>query len=324
MKIWLRVLTLLIPVMVVHQAHAVDPSSPYGINTHVPSAADLDQVAAAGIGWVRVDFNWNQLEPARDQYNWALADSVVNSAVARGLNVFVTLAYTPDWANGGQGIAIPPTDPNDWYDFVFDMVSRYKTKVKYWGMWNEPNLEQFFKGGAKVYVEDILVRGAEAARTADPGALILGPELAHLSSGHWAAWLYYVLTEAPESIDIITQHVYSGSGYDVIRDLDGWIPVWDKPTVMGVIEAAGASDKPLWLTETGWHTDEVTEEEQATYYTQLLDGVLEEEWLDKVFFYELKDDPNIPEKWGILRADNSRKPSWTAYRDYIGSHGRVK
>jgi hypothetical protein len=53
---------------------AFDPASPYGINTHLPPPAHLDRVAAAGIAWVRVDFNRDMIQPAAGQYGWALTD----------------------------------------------------------------------------------------------------------------------------------------------------------------------------------------------------------------------------------------------------------
>ena len=99
-----------------------------------------------------------------------------------------------------------------------------------------------------------------------------------------------------------------------------WVPFWDRPMVTGIIEMTGQSGKPLWLTETGWHTDEVSEDAQARYLVQTLDGVMEHSWLDKVFFYELRDDPNIPEAWGILRADLSPKAAFGAYSEYIATH----
>jgi hypothetical protein len=44
------------------------------------------------------------------------------------------------------------------------------------------------------------------------------------------------------------------------------------------------------------------------------------DWYDKVFFYELVDDPTIAEKWGILHADLTPKPAYDTYRRYIASH----
>jgi hypothetical protein len=89
-------------------AWAASPALPYGINTHLPSSALLDRVAAAGIAWIRVDFNWYDLQPARDRYDWTLADAVVHDARAGGLNVYATLSYTPAWATAGRGGTPPP------------------------------------------------------------------------------------------------------------------------------------------------------------------------------------------------------------------------
>ena len=133
----------------VSTAYGADPALPYGINTHLPSSAQLDRVAAAGIAWIRVDFNWYMMQPARERYDWALTDAVVHDARARGLNVYATLAYTPGWANGGQGLNVPPLNADDWYNFVYETVSRYRHYVRHWGMWNEPNFTAFWSGSVE-------------------------------------------------------------------------------------------------------------------------------------------------------------------------------
>ena len=84
-----------------------DVSSPYGINTHLPSAALLDKVAQTGIDWIRVDFNWFLMEPSNDDFNWGQTGQMVNDARARDLEVFATLAYTPGWASGTSNITDP-------------------------------------------------------------------------------------------------------------------------------------------------------------------------------------------------------------------------
>jgi hypothetical protein len=61
----------------VSPAYGADPALPYGINAHLASGVLLDRVAAAGIAWVRVDFNWFMMEPARGVYDWATTDAVV-------------------------------------------------------------------------------------------------------------------------------------------------------------------------------------------------------------------------------------------------------
>jgi hypothetical protein len=297
---------------------AADPALPYGINAHLPSGAQLERVAAAGIAWIRVDFNWFMMEPARGAYDWALTDAVVTDARARGLNLYATLAYTPAWAAGGQAPNTPPLDPQDWYAFVYTTVSRYRGQVQHWGMWNEPNFKHLFSGSPQQYIDTILRVGAHAVRDADPSAYVLGPELAQ--EGDWWRWLYTVLDQAADLIDIVTQHSYHGTGQDVLRRLGGPVAPWNWPTVRDVMRWTGTEDKALWLTETGWNTATVSEEMQATYYEQVLDGVETYEWLDKVFFYELIDDASSPDQWGILRADLSPKPAYEAYQQHIASH----
>ena len=46
-----------------------------------------------------------------------------------------------------------------------------------------------------------------------------------------------------------------------------------------------------------------------------------EEWLDKVFFYQLVDEPDRADEWGILRADLSPKPAYDAYQGHIAAQG---
>jgi len=301
-----------------------DVNSPYGINSHVPDNTTLDLVAGAGIGWIRVDMNWFQMEPGRDSYNWGFMDSVVNNARARGLEIFATLAYSPAWANGTGNIADPPLDTADWYDFVYDTVNRYKNSVKYWGMWNEPNLEDFFTGNGWQYREWILKPGAQAAKAADPTCLVLGPELAHLTSSDWPDWMEEaMIAGGADHIDIVSHHCYKGdTGNDIFKYLDadaGYWP-WDPPPLMKVLENLGVDGKPVWLTEVGFATDDISEEDQATYYHQLLWGVHTRSYLGKVFPYEIRDDPNpeVP-PWGIVRADYSPKEAYYTYRDFIAA-----
>lgn len=301
-------------------AHGADPALPYGINVHLASGAVLDRVTEAGIAWIRVDFNWFLMEPRRDVYDWSVTDAVVDAARARGLNVFATLAYTPGWANGGQGTNVPPADPADWYQFVFDTVSRYKGAVKHWGMWNEPNHPQFYSGSREQYIQDVLRLGAQAARDADPTSFVLGPELAHLESADWKMWLYTVLTEAGDVIDIVTHHAYDDTGWRVLHDMGAGVALRKSSTPRGIMELTGTADKPLWLTETGWRTDEVSEAQQAEYYVQVLKGVDALGWLDKIFFYEIIDDARFPAQWGILRSDLSPKEAFYRYQSYIATH----
>jgi hypothetical protein len=68
--------------------------------------------------------------------------------------------------------------------------------------------------------------------------------------------------------------------------------------------------KEAWFTETGWKTNAVSEEQQRQYYETIVNYMKEQNILERVFFYEIKDDPNITDKWGVLRSDYSEKPAY--------------
>jgi hypothetical protein len=287
---------------------AADPALPYGINTHLPSSALLDRVAAAGIAWIRVDFNWYDLQPERERHDWDLADAVVDAAHTRGLNVYATLSYTPAWANGGQGRNAPPLNSDDWYNFVYETVSRYRAQVQHWGMWNEPNFEGFWSGSLEQHLPIILEVGARAVRDAQ-GGFVCGPELG--TQGDWRVWFYEILSQKPRDLDIVTIHNYAATGTHALLEL---------LTPRGIMVLTETDSKELWLTETGWDTSEVSEEAHAAYYEQVLEGLEHEGGPDKVFFYQLVDEPDTTDEWGLLRVDLSPKLAYETYQRYIASH----
>lgn len=356
----------LLPVLSAREARALDPSCPYGVNGHLASNEALDLARAAGIGWVRMDMNWLQVETSKGVYDWSETDRFIDHATALGLNVFVTIAYTPSWA---VGVPCNDADPNpanwclnaqpanvtDWSDFVAAAVTRYQDRVKHFGMWNEPNLEQFYKGQRSEWVDGILVPGSAAVHAACSDCFVLGPELANLRSAHWDAdegqcafgecafngWnhsLAQILMAAGGSIDIVTHHKYD----------DPATSLWDEATdgefVAGFQILNGIKEltdqytpgKPVWLTETGWETPPFGDDPEDYAAAQLSalfqgfvavqagtqPGVVNQPWpeLQKVFWYDLHDDPNGA-SWGLLDGSLAPKATYTAYASSIATLG---
>jgi hypothetical protein len=301
--------------------------SPYGVNAHIPSAEVLDEITAAGIGWIRIDFVWALVELDRDEFDWRRYDRLIDDTEARGLRVFATLQGTPQWATSGSLFSGVPDDPRDWQDFCYRAASRYRGRIHAWGMWNEPNLGRFWQGTRSEYIEEILIPGAHGVRAADPDVTIVAADLAHLSSGDWDDWLEQIVRDAGSVIDVVAHHVYpSGSGHwEVTEDLDedGSWP-WDPPSVREVLGGNGWFDRPFWLTETGLQSDDYGEATQAGFYTGLLGdwygATRTRGWVARLFFYHIMDDPRFPSiTFGILEAPPSmaRKQAWQAYQQFI-------
>ena len=315
---------------------AAGADSPFGINIHAPRdeqlGFSLDRVTEAGLGWVRIDLVWADVEPKRGVEKWKVYDELVAAARARGLEVLAIVAYTPAWATDGPVIAGVPRDPRDWSGFCERAARRYRGQVAAWEIWNEPNLPRFWAGSRAEYIEKILLPAARALRVGDADALVGGPGLAHhvVDGRDWHGWLLDVLAAAGEVLDFLSHHAYDlDDPAGVFDRLEADTPHGGDPARWGEAEpslrevlAEARFDRPVWLTETGWVTTRIDESRQALHYQRFLDL-----WLGggapavspaKVFFYELQDDPDpqVP-KFGLLRASGRKKPAFQALRDFI-------
>ena len=351
-------------------AWATPEDCPYGVNAHQAADEALVLAADAGLGWVRFDFNWTELEPAEGTYNWSSTDRLITTAESLGLHVFATVAYTPDWAapagcdNGAADDdshclnKVP--DPARWVAFVTAAVDRYGSTVRHWGMWNEPNLGVFFSGSRDEYVDSVLIPGSNAVHAACPSCLVVGPELANLRETDWDAdegvcafnecifngWEYSlaaVLDAAGAYIDIISHHRYDETGDSVwIGALDGqwWGDIQYMHGLKEVVDEHGQG-QPVWITEFGWETApggdwseaEAADELQATWegFAEVRAGTFalseNDPWpeLERMFWYDLNDDPNVYEDgmstWGVLDGDLAPKSAYASYRSVIAAQG---
>ncbi len=292
---------------------------PYGVNVHLAQDTVLAKAKAAGIEWIRIDVDWSVIEASKGRFSYGEVDRVVNYAAAKGLSVYASIGSTPGWANGKKGKTYPAGNVNDWKSFVTRTVTRYKSKVKYWGIWNEPNLKLFFALGKDKFVQQVFLPGIQAIRAADPAAFIVGPELSHKTEtgSEWYFWLKYILDNVGGHLDVISHHIYEDLGvyymYELLEEGDKFIPAVKK-----IIEDSGQGGKPFWITETGWQTHKYSETMQANRYLEMLHTRARKNYPHKIFFYEIIDDsrPGV-DPFGILRSNLEAKPAYNTYRDYI-------
>src|SRR5205085_4849525 len=81
-------------------------------------------------------------------------------------------------------------------------------RIKYWELWNEPNLSQFFEGSIQEYIDRVLMPGADAIRAACATCVIVGPGLASIGDVY-DDWLNAILLQAANKIDIVNGHIYA-------------------------------------------------------------------------------------------------------------------
>lgn len=332
---------MLVPVLVA--------AASVGANVHLPPPDTLDLADELGVGWVRIDFNWDLAEPVNGSYDWAPFDAVIDGAAARGLNVFATIGYGPAWASisgnrDGGSTSNDVPDPAEYQQFVTDAAARYVGKVQAWGTWNEPNLGDFFEGTREEWLANAFIPAVDGIRAGCPSCLVVGPELASIGD-QYAVYFEAALAARGGDLDVVSFHIYSSFPEDdseagVTKDsfynkLDahrivevGGFVVYEGPlSAREVMVAQGYGALPLWITETGNQAvvgDAASLEDQRRYVNRVLDAMEARAWWGATMFYELTEEhpgglwPDI--HWGLaLRvadpdgsyADNfERKPAF--------------
>lgn len=222
----------------------------------------------AGIRWAKQQFPWEELEPARGQYDWKKFDEVVSTYERFGLQIIARLDRPPRWTRRDNSIEqAPPDDFEDYANFVGAFVEHYRGRIHYLQIWNEPNI--FPEWGAQpvdptAYVTLLKLAHARA-KTADPTIHILSAPLAltlgqpHPEAGKWISM---------NDVDYLDAMYRAGAqDYFDILSANGFgfaFPPEDPPSAdklnfqrvaleRAVMEKYGDNQKAVWLNEYGWN-----------------------------------------------------------------------
>jgi hypothetical protein len=273
-------------------------------------ATEMGWAKQLGVTYLRVEFDWPLIEPQQGQFDWSRADLIVHTAAQDGLQLAPVLVFSPKWAATCAGCA-PPAQA--YASFVSAVVSRYKSSVHVWELWNEPDGFHYWDGTEQQYVSDVLVPGYTAAHTADPATAV---ELGAPSYAN-RAWLNTIYDDGGgNSFDIMGWHDYGGAGQIL----------GDARVMEGVLQAHGQANKPLWLGEFG--VQELNVNDTAQQY--LLKTVLtaQNSPIAVAMWYNLRDDsaynccPPMDAKdasWGLVTRDGVQRQGFALLQQLIAA-----
>ena len=296
------------------QTHAVELPPPvvpqcFGVNIHFTRApdAELDKLAEIGFKFVRMDMSWGSIERKKGEYNFEPYDGLVESMSKRGIRTLFILDYANRLYDNGVG----PSSEEGIAAFgkaCAAAAKHFDGKHILWEIWNEPNLDQFFKphADAEAYSK-IVIAAVDAIRAADPKATVIGPAS---STFPWEFYDVMIKRGAMQKFDAISVHPY--------RQNDPETAARDYQRLKLTLARAGI-DKPLlsgeWGYSTGWKN--MPEDRQARYLVrQWLSNLANDVHLS--IWYDWKDDGDDPKEaehhFGSVHRDLKDKPASNAAR----------
>lgn len=238
-----------------------------GIRPRDGEELDLQLAAAALVGaavW-RDPILWPDVEPQEGKWSWAKADRELELAQKHTLQRQVILTQTPRWAlsdpyRDNPEVRRPPTYPGwieAWRVYVRSVAQRYRGKIAYWEIWNEPDLRLFFRGSIEEYVA-LLKAGYEELKGVDPANVVLTGGFARAvprpaDSEERGDLQRLTIARAQGFFDVHAFHRH-GMFPEFQRDVDG---------PLAEIRAQMREPKPLWFNETAMHSTLIGEREQA-------------------------------------------------------------
>jgi len=352
--------------------------NPFGINVFLNEEVEPEKrervvrmVDDAGFHWLRQEFPWEDIEihgkgDFVDRRNdldgdgqadavdaWAKYDHIVDLAEQYGLEIVPRLSNPPAWTRAltdTVGAKAPPDDLADWGDYVYAVVSRYRGRVRYYQLWNEPNIYPEW-GERPVDPEGytrLLCEGYQRAKEADPEAVVVAGALAPTVDLHPEPGETRGLSDF-----IFLQRMYDAGAaacFDILSVNDYML--WSGPTdrrsrplninfarpayIRDIMVANGDAHKPIWISEMNSNAlprdhaandpippyGQVTLEQQARYAPLAYRRAIEEwPWVGVVnfWFFKQADDRRRDQAMYYFRMaepDFTTMPVYDSMREY--------
>ena len=324
----------------------------------------LQMAQDAGFKWGRQGFAWNDIEiSAKGNFTdtrnvpevsaWDKYDRIVDAYQRHGIEIIARLDSPPVWARiPGDDVQTyhkgPPAHNEDYGDFVAAVAQRYKGKIKYFQIWNEPNLFGEW-GGYAVSPEDytaLLKVAHDRIKEVNPDAVIITAALAPTADNSLRNLNDVLFLEgmygagASPYFDILSTMLYGLGQSPEERRTDLKRLNFSRPILLRqVMERNGDANKAIWISEYAWISlppdfkgdpsrniwgQSVDEETQARYLVEGYERAQKEwPWMGMMavwYFREPDPDPLDPaDYFAIVRPDFTPRTAYEALKEYSAS-----
>jgi len=255
-------------------------------------------VTQARIAWIRTD-----VQLSSDFHN---AYSV---ASRNRINIVGILDY--DTLNWNSSFTL-----QDWKSAVAKAQSAYPL-IHVWEIWNEPTLPKYRLGymdGSPQHYVDLLRSAYETLKAGDAQATVIGLGGVLLGRPGDLDFAKAVFADGGNAVmDAYSVHAYPGD-LNIGKNWEYYNQLWTQE-----LQQYKAFGKPLWVTETGLESTQLTEADQSEFLTKSYSFFVQQ-GASAFIWFQLKDYYGSDGTFvacGLVRVDMTTKPSYVTYRNCI-------
>lgn len=329
--------------------------NPYGVNTFLNQEVEGDKVEAqlkmiseAGFRWIRQEFPWQDIEvdgrglftDSRNDMDgdgqadtidaWEKYDRIVNLAEKYGIQIQARLSAPPAWSRAevdALGLG-PPDDVQDFVNFAVAVAEHYRGRLRYFQIWNEPNIfpewgtrpDEAHKPISPEGYTELLCRAYDALKQLDPEIVVISAAMAPTSAltdrdmNDFVFWERMYDAGAGECFDVLSMQGYGlNSGPTDRRMRPTNVTFARNLYIRELMVANGDGHKPIWISEAAWNYvpsreeapniaeprdqyGQVTQQQAADYMVRGYQRAREEwPWIGVInyWYFTQPDDRNI-------------------------------
>ncbi|MEM1011368.1 MAG: hypothetical protein AAGI46_04000 [Planctomycetota bacterium] len=215
---------------------------------------DWRLAALMGAEGIRMGGNWSHREPQPGVWKWDSIDEQIDWCEQHGLIPHYLTAYGNRWAvrepyrtrfeGKNWPLLSSPPEMEPWLNWVRTLAERYDGRLTRFEIWNEPDLEGFWRGTTDEYI-DLLRQTHATLKSVNPDIEVMtggfATALPHGGQNLNPDMQLRVIRDAQDAFDIHTHHQH-GRFEGFRRAVDGQLAEWRSHL---------KTDVPLYFNETG-------------------------------------------------------------------------
>lgn len=234
-----------------------------------------------GVRWLRVWYNWADLEPQRGNYHATPVREALQLAKNKGFRILFVVWGTPTHAGSGKLGAVPQSQALA--DYCQWVQTNLGDLVDAWEIGNEPNLERYHAGTPAEYVSTL----ATAYQVLQGKGLVIAAAPSGAAKPHY--WQALLASGLEQHCDRVNLHPYRQKPREVVRTVDNFLEI---------------VRKPLWITELGVPANHGNEQGKAQFTTEVVAQLTTR--VEQLFWYRSVQGKKLhPLRFGLVEADRA-------------------